>query len=442
MVLVRSTRIVLPEGIQPASIEVEDGRIVAIAPHDRPAAIDAGDKFILPGLVDTHVHINEPGRTEWEGFSTATRAAAAGGITTLVDMPLNSLPGTTTVENLRAKENAARGQCAVDYGLWGGVVENNENDILPLASAGVLGYKCFLVPPGVDGFTMVDRCQLERAMPRVAESGLALLVHAELPGPIEAAGANLHNWKSYATYLASRPDTAEVEAIRMMIELCRRYRCRVHIVHLSSTEALGDLRAARAESLPITVETCPHYLHFAAEDIADGAAAFKCAPPIRSRSNRDRLWEALRAGDIDLVATDHSPCPPTMKTRGDGSFQEAWGGIASLQIALPVMWTEARRRGFSIHNIARWMSEQPARLAGLQHRKGALQPGRDADLTIFDPDAGFRVDAARLQHRHPITPYDGEMLRGAVKMTFVRGHKVYDRGQFAGRPQGEQCFRA
>lgn len=263
-----------------------------------------------------------------------------------------------------------------------------------------------------------------------------------MPGPIEAAGANLHNWKSYATYLASRPDSAELEAIRMLIELSRRHRCRVHIVHLSSTEALADLRDARAEGLPITVETCPHYLHFAAEDIADGATAFKCAPPIRSGANRDRLWEALRAGDIDLVATDHSPCLPAMKTRGDGSFQEAWGGIASLQIALPVMWTEARRRGFSIHNIARWMSEQPARLAGLQHRKGAIQPGCDADLVIFDPDAGFRVDAAALQHRHPITPYDGEMLRGTVETTFVRGRKVYHRGQFATPPQGEQCFRA
>ncbi|HEY6392555.1 MAG TPA: allantoinase AllB [Bryobacteraceae bacterium] len=436
---IRSRRVVLPDGVRPASIEISDGRITAIGSF--PAVVDAGEKYILPGLIDTHVHINEPGRTEWEGFQTATRAAAAGGYTTLVDMPLNNLPETTTVENLRAKESAARGQCAVDYGFWGGVVADNQQHIGALAAAGVLGYKCFLVHPGIDGFTMVNRTHLEAAMPLVAKTGLPLLTHAELPGPIDEATNKLQHsdWKQYSTYLASRPDAAEVEAIRMMIGLSRRFGCRVHIVHLSSVEALPDLKAARAEGLPVTVETCPHYLHFDAEQIADGATLFKCAPPIRPRANRERLWQALNEGDIDLIATDHSPCLPEMKTRGDGSFREAWGGIASLQLALPVIWTEARRRTIPIEKIVRWMSEQPAKLAGLDHRKGAIKVGHDADLVIFDPDARSRVDPARLQHRHPITPYAGEMLQGAVETTILRGSKIYDSGTFPNEPNGEQC---
>jgi allantoinase len=450
VVLVRSRRIVFPSRIDAASLEIRDGKIVAIGPFDRATegaqVVDVGDKYILPGLVDTHVHINEPGRTEWEGFRTATRAAAAGGYTTLVDMPLNNLPETTTVPNLRLKQATACRQCTVDYGFWGGVVADNQEHVGALASAGVLGYKCFLVHPGIDGFTMVTHAQLEAAMPDVAASGLPLLVHAELPEPIEQATARLDaagcDWKRYSTYLASRPDAAEVEAIRLMIELSRKYRSRVHIVHLSSIEALSDLQAARAEGLPITVETCPHYLHFAAEDIADGATLYKCAPPLRTRANRERLWQALGNGDIDLIVTDHSPCLPEMKTRGDGSFLEAWGGIASLQLALPVIWTEARRRGFSINQVARWMGEQPAKLTSLDHKKGAILEGHDADLVVFNPDAEFQVDAARLEHRHPITPYAGEMLTGVVEMTFLRGEKIFDHGQFPDEPKGMQCFPA
>ena len=439
---IRSRRVVLPEGVQPASIEIRAGKIAAVESYGRASGIDAGDRFILPGLVDTHVHINEPGRTEWEGFRTATRAAAAGGYTTLVDMPLNNLPATTTVANLRAKESAARGQCLVDYGFWGGVVSGNLADIPELAEAGVLGYKCFLIHPGIDGFTMVNRSELEAAMPAVARTGLPLLTHAELAEPIQAASRDLRNWQRYSTYLASRPDAAEVLAIRLMIELCRKYQCPVHIVHLSSAEALPDLRAARGEGLPITVETCPHYLHFAAEEIPDGATAFKCAPPIRSRENRERLWQALRNGDIDLIATDHSPCLPDMKARGGGSFEQAWGGIASLQVALAAVWTSAKQRGVSIEQIARWMSGQPAELAGLSHRKGAIEVGYDADLVVFDPDAKQQVDATRLEHRHPITPYAGETLEGSVEMTIVRGEKIFERGWFAPEPKGEQCFRA
>ena len=440
----------LPGGVEPASIEIRNGRIAAIRSYETidgaEEVVEAGESFLLPGLIDTHVHINEPGRTEWEGFRTATRAAAAGGYTTLVDMPLNNLPATTTVENLRLKQSAACGQCAVDFGLWGGVVADNCDDIGPLAAAGVLGYKCFLVHPGIDGFTMVNRAALERAMPHVASSGLPLLVHAELPGPVDKAMARLkaagRDWKSYASYLESRPDAAEVDAIRFMIEMSRKYQARVHIVHLSSAEALPELQAARAEGLSITVETCPHYLHFAAEEIADGATLLKCAPPIRSRANRDRLWQALLEGDIDLVATDHSPCPPDMKRRGDGSFLEAWGGIASLQLALPVMWTDAQQRGASISGLMLWMNERPAKLAGIEHRKGGIREGCDADLVIFDPAKQFTVDAARLEHRHPITPYAGETLSGVVETTFVRGEKVYDRGKFVSEPRGVQCFRA
>ena len=449
MVLVRSRRVVFPGRVDAASLEIRDGKIVAIGPFDRATegaqVVDLGDKYILPGLVDTHVHINEPGRSEWEGFRTATRAAAAGGYTTLVDMPLNNLPETTTVPNLHLKQAAACRQCTVDYGFWGGVVADNQQHVGALASAGVLGYKCFLVHPGIDGFTMVTRAQLEAAMPEVAATGLPLLVHAELPEPIEQATARLNDarcdWKRYSTYLASRPDAAEVEAIRLMIGLSRKYRCRVHIVHLSSVEALPDLQAAREEGLPITVETCPHYLHFAAEDIADTATLCKCAPPVRTRANRERLWQALGNSDIDLIATDHSPCLPGMKAGGDGSFLEAWGGIASLQLALPLIWTEARRRGFSINQMARWMSEQPAKLASLDHQKGAIRVGHDADLVVFDPDATFKVDPGRLEHRHPITPYAGEMLTGAVEITFLRGEKVFDRRQFPGEPKGRQCFR-
>jgi allantoinase len=434
---IRSRNVVLPDSVRPASIEIRDGRIAAVEPYDRGADIDAGDDYILPGLVDTHVHINEPGRTDWEGFRSATRAAAAGGYTTLVDMPLNNLPATTTVENLRAKESAALGECMVDYAFWGGVVADNQEHIAALAEAGVRGFKCFLVHPGIDGFTMVDRRQLEAAMPAIADSGVPLLVHAELPGPIEAASEHLDNWQRYSTYLASRPDAAEVEAIRLMIELCRKYKCRVHIVHLSSVEALPDLITARAGGLPITVETCPHYLHFAAEEIPDGATLFKCAPPIRSHANRERLWRALIDGDIDLIATDHSPCLPEMKR---GNFLDAWGGIASLQLALSIVWTDAKQRGIPLEQLARWMSQQPANLAGLQNRKGAIGVGLDADFVVFGPDAKQTVDASRLQHRHPITPYAGETLEGIVRMTFVRGEKVYDRGWFADPPKGLPCY--
>jgi allantoinase len=426
-----SNRVVTPEGTRPAALLVEDGRIRAVCrrseiPSDA-IVHDCGNDAILPGLVDTHVHINQPGRTEWEGFRTATRAAAAGGYTTLVDMPLNCLPETTTVAALEAKRAAAQGECLVDWAPWGGAVADNQQHILPLARAGVRGYKCFLIYPGCEGFTMIDQQQLEAALPAIAETGLPLLVHAELAGPIDQAAPPLANadWRSYATYLASRPDEAELEAIRMMIRLCRQYRFRLHIVHLSTALALDDLRAARAEGLPITVETCPHYLHFAAEGIPDGATLFKCAPPIRSAQNHEALWHGLQRGDIDMVVTDHSPCPPEMKRADTGRFDLAWGGIASLSIALSIMHTECARRGLALDHLARWMSTTPASLAGLGGHAGTLEPGREASFVVFDTEAQFTVTPEGLHYRHPISAYMGETLRGRVKATYLRGEAVY-----------------
>ena len=442
-----SNRVVTAQGTRRAALLLEDGpegliRAVCAAgelPVDAEM-VDFGDRALLPGLVDTHVHINEPGRTKWEGFATATRAAAAGGYTTLVDMPLNCLPETTTVAALELKRAAAAGQCWVNWAAWGGAVADNQGDLLPLARAGVLGFKSFLIYPGCEGFAMIDREQLERALPAIAESGLPLLVHAELAGPIDAALAELADadWCKYSTYLASRPDEAELVAIRMMIELCRQYRFRLHIVHLGTAQALPELNAARAEGLPITVEACPHHLHFAAEDIADGATLLKCTPPIRRRGNREGLWQGLRTGAIDMVATDHSPCPVEMKRLDAGRFDLAWGGIASLSLALPVVWTDASTRGFGLRDIARWMSSAPAALGGLSARAGALEAGREANFVVFDPEAEFTVTAERLHYRHAVSPYMGETLKGGVAATYLRGEPVYRDGSFVAGARGRE----
>ncbi len=447
-----SNSVVTPEATRPGAILVEGEKIRAVVPPEQapsPAQSpdleihDFGDAAILPGLVDSHVHINEPGRTEWEGFATATRAAAAGGYTTLVDMPLNCLPATTTVAALDAKRRAAAGQCRIDWASWGGVVCDNQSDIEPLAAAGVPGFKCFLVHPGIDGFTMVNEQELRAALPHLARTGLPLLVHAELPGPVDSATERLAraDWRSYSTYLQSRPDEAELCAIRLLLVLCREYRFRLHIVHLATGRALPLLQAARAEGLGVSVETCPHYLHFAAEDIGDGATLHKCAPPIRSRENREELWRGLREGIIDLIATDHSPCPPAMKQLEEGNFRTAWGGISSLSVALPVVWTGASRRGFGLDDIARWISEQPARLAGFHERKGRIAEGYDADFVVFDPDAEFSVSAEQLHYRHPVSPYLGEKLRGRVEATYLRGQAVFSDGGFPGQLIGVEIRR-
>lgn len=442
-----SQRVVTPLAERPAAVLVEDGTILAVCNVDEmPADIpvrNVGNLALMPGLVDAHVHINEPGRTEWEGFETATRAAAAGGFTTIIDMPLNCLPETTNVAALEAKRAAAQGKCRVDWMPWGGAVDGNAADLKPLAAAGVPGYKCFLVYPGCDGFTSIDAANLEAAAPILAQTGLPLLVHAELQGPIDAALAKLPNpddlsWCSYETYLASRPDEAEYAAIAMLLDLCRRYRFRLHIVHLATTTAVEMLRAAKAEGLPLTVETCPHYLHLSSERIPDGATEFKCAPPIRSAANRELLWRALEVGIIDMVATDHSPCPPAMKRREDGRFNVAWGGIASLSTALPVMWTEASARGHSLRDIARWMSGAPASLAGVRQVAGGIERGKQASFFLFDPDAEFIVTEDILHYRHKVSPYLGERLRGRVRETIVRGATVYADGIFEGPSIGRE----
>ncbi len=439
-----SKRIVTPQGTREGALLVENGRIRAICRQSEiPADAtihDCGEDALLPGLVDTHVHINQPGRTEWEGFRTATRAAAAGGYTTLVDMPLNCLPETTTVDALEQKRRAAKGECFVDWAAWGGAVADNQQHLLPLARAGVLGFKCFLIYPGCDGFTMIDQQQLEAALPFIAESGLPLLVHAELAGPIDAAVERLRDadWRRYQTYLASRPDEAELQAIRLMIRLCRQYSFRLHIVHLSTASALPELANARAEGLPITVETCPHYLHFAAETIADGETLLKCAPPIRSQANQDALWRGLHDGIIDMIVTDHSPCPPEMKSEESGRFDLAWGGIASLSIALPVIYTECLRRKFTLNDLVRWMCASPAALAGLRHCAGILEAGRDASFVILDMETRFVVTPEILHYRHVVSPYMRESLTGLVKATYLRGELVYSDGSFTLAPSGRE----
>jgi allantoinase len=433
-----SSRVVTPEGVRPAAVIVERGRIHAVRePEDVPSAAllhSFGDLVLLPGLVDSHVHVNEPGRTEWEGFATATRAAAAGGYTTLVDMPLNCLPETTTVAALQAKRAAAVGQCRVDWVPWAGLTGQNQEHIAGLAAAGVAGFKCFLVDPGIEGLKLIKPQELEAASPALARSGLPLLVHAELAEYL-CPGGEKDDWGQYATWLRSRPDESELAAIRMLIGLCRKYRFHLHIVHVATATALDPLRQARAEGLPVTVETCPHYLHFVAEEIPDGGTLFKCAPPIRSRANREALWQGLREGIIDLIATDHSPCPPHMK---EGNFRSAWGGIASLSVAISVIWTEMATRGLPIQDLARWMSAQPAKLAGLEEHKGAIAEGYDADLVVFDPDAEFTLTTAELHYRHPVSPYLGERLHGRVQATFVRGVAVFKDGGFPGPPIGSE----
>jgi allantoinase len=431
--VLRSRRVVTPEGVRPAAVHVADGKIARVAEWTDVGSApleDVGELAVLPGIVDTHVHLNEPGRTEWEGFATATRAAAVGGVTTLVDMPLNSIPPTTTREAFAAKRAAAKGQCAVDVGFWGGVVPGNQRELAGLVADGVRGFKCFLVDSGVAEFGWVGEPELAPAMQILAGLGVPLLVHAELAGPIDAAAGALADAdpRAYATYLASRPPAAEEEAIRLVSRLCRATRARTHIVHHSAASALPLLREAKANGLPLSAETCPHYLHFAAERIPDGATAFKCAPPIRDEANREALWRALAEGVLELVASDHSPCSPNLKAMEQGDFMAAWGGVAGLQLALPVVWTEASARGFSLGDVVRWMCERTAALAGLSATKGAIAVGRDADLVVFAADERATITPERVQHRHKVTPYAGETLRGVVHATYLRGTKVAERG--------------
>jgi allantoinase len=442
-----SRQIVTPQGIRSGALLVEGERIHSVvAAEEIPpnaAREDFGNLALLPGLVDSHVHSNEPGRTSWGGFETVTNAAAAGGYTMLVDMPLNCIPATTNVAALALKRSAAQGKCRVDWAAWGGVVQGNQNDLEPLAEAGARGFKCFLVHPGIEEFTMVSETDLHAALPHLAQTRLPLLVHAELLEPIHLATKPLcdQDWTRYSTYLHSRPEEAELAAIGLMLSLCRKYKFPLHIVHLSAASALPMLHAARQEGINVTVETCPHYLHLEAEGIKNGATECKCAPPIRDRNNRGRLWQGLREGIIDMVVTDHSPCPQAMKKLSEGNFQTAWGGIASISMALPVMWTEAQSRGFSLLDIARWMAAKPARLAGAEGRKGALASGYDADLVLLDPEAEFTVTSDRLHQGQVVSPYLGERLKGVVRRTYLRGKEIFREGEFSGEAWGRE-FRA
>lgn len=425
--VLRSRRVMTPDGPRAASVSVADGRIVAIGPYDTPdpdgaRVEDLGDDVLLPGLVDTHVHVNDPGRTAWEGFGPATRAAAAGGVTTLVDMPLNSIPPTTTVPALEVKRAVARRSAHVDIGFWGGAVPGNAPDLRPLHDAGVLGFKAFLLPSGVDEFPPLAPDQLRTALREIAGFGGLLIVHAEDARLIDDAPPP--TGPRYTDFLASRPRAAENEAIAGLIALAHELDARVHVLHLSSADALPLIADARRKGVRITVETCPHFLTLTAEEVPDGATEFKCCPPIREAANQDALWAGLAAGEIDCVVSDHSPCTADLKV---DDFGRAWGGISSLQLGLPAVWTAARRRGHTLHDVARWMSTGPAALVGLD-RKGAIEVGRDADFAVLAPDETFTVDPAALHHRNQVTAYAGRTLYGVVRSTWLRGRKIADHG--------------
>jgi allantoinase len=422
----RAARAVTPAGERPCEVGVRDGRIVAVEPPsvglNALEVVELGpDEVLLPGLVDSHVHVNDPGRTEWEGFASATRAAAAGGVTTVIDMPLNSIPPTVDVAALEVKRKTASGQCHVDVGFWGGAVPGNLSDLRGLHDAGVFGFKCFLLHSGVDEFGHLEPAELAAAVRELRTFDGLMIVHAEDPHAIDEAPPA--QGRRYTDFLASRPRHAEDTAIAQVIELARATGCRVHVLHLSSSDALPLLAAARRDGVAITVETCPHYLTFTAEEIADGATQFKCCPPIREAGNRDALWDGLRSGLIDCVVSDHSPCTPELKRPDVGDFGAAWGGVASLQLGLPAVWTEARRRGFTLADVVTWMAQQPAELAGLR-TKGRIAPGCDADLVVFAPDAQFVVEPSALHHRNPVTPYAGRTLDGVVRGAWLRGGRI------------------
>jgi allantoinase len=431
--VIRSQRLLVDGRLEPGCLHITGGSITAVAPVDDVSqdcpVFDAGNDVVMPGLVDTHVHVNEPGRTEWEGFASATKAAAAGGVTTLFDMPLNSIPATTTLAALRVKREAARNRISVNVGLIAGVVPGNAGELAALHAAGVRLFKCFLVPSGVDEFAHVGEADLREALPILANLDATLLVHAELPEHIVAVPQG--DPRSYATYIASRPDRAETEAVALVIRLAEEFKARVHIVHLSSADSLPLITAARRRGVRITAETCPHYLVFSAEEIADGATDLKCAPPIRDSTTRDALWRALVNSEIALVASDHSPCPPAMKDLERGDFLQAWGGIASLQLGLPATWHEARKRDLTVAQLAEWMSTAPARLARLENSKSRLAAGYDADIVIWSPESSVVVDEMALYHRHPLTPYRHRTLTGEVRATYVGGVQVYLNGRVA-----------
>jgi allantoinase len=446
MHFIRSHRVLTPRGLLSASLHVNGERLERVTDWaDVPQGAkvhDVGSLVVMAGIVDSHVHVNEPGRTGWEGFDTATRAAAAGGVTSIVDMPLNSIPATTSVAALLTKAEALSGHGFVDVGLWGGVVPGNTAQLEAMVKEGALGFKCFMVDSGVDEFGWVDREQLLEAMTALGKTKAPLLVHAELAGPLDEAKKQLdaeplQNLASYRRYLRSRPKAAEDQAIELLVELCGKTRARTHVVHLSSADSLSTIRRARDAGLPFTAETTPHYLRLFEEEIPDGHTEYKCAPPIREKLNREALWRGLEDGTLSMVVTDHSPCTPELKRFESGDFEHAWGGIASLQLGLPVVWTEARARGVALSQLSVWLSAAPARLAGLHKRKGVLAEGADADLVVWDPDASFTVTPDLLRFRHKVTPYLGQTLFGVVHETWLRGRQIFGAEGLAEKPGGQ-----
>jgi allantoinase len=456
--VVRSRRVVTSQDVRPAAIHIHNGRVIGVlAFDDVPQGCpldDAADAVVMPGIVDTHVHVHESARDDGDGFEVVTRAAATGGVTTIVDLPGGGSRPLTTVAALDAKRAAAAGHCFVDVGFWGGVVPGNARDLAPLFDAGVLGFACVLLPLPFAEFPPVSESDLQTVMPGLTRIGARLLVHAELAGPIEQAVARQRSerrWteripglsrasRRYATYLETHPKAAENEAVSLLIQLCRTHQTRTHILHVSSSDTLAPLFHARSARVPITAETCPHYLSLVAEDVPNGATGFKCAPPIRERENREFLWAALAGGLIQMVVSDHSAAPPETK-RDAGNFFTAWSGIASIQLSLSVMWTGACSRGYTLDHIARWMCGGPAQFAGLSN-KGRIEPGYDADLIVFDSDAEFTVDARSVDSRHLPTPYAGRTLRGVIRRTYLRGTKIFCRdNNLAVQPSGRLLMR-
>jgi len=438
---IASQRVLTLEGEKPAAILIKGEKILDVVsieniPENCPTE-EMGNNMIMPGLVDAHVHINEPGRTDWEGFETATKAAAAGGITTIVDMPLNCIPVTTTVDALNQKIIATKDQLWIDCGFYGGLIPDNIQDLESLADAGVLGFKAFLSPSGIDEFPNISEKHLREALHILAKKGIPVLVHAELENGATSSEEN----KTYKYFQESRPKSWENNAIKLLIQLCREFNVHIHIVHLSSADILPEIAQTRKDGFPLTVETCPHYLHFSSERISDGDTRFKCAPPIWNGENRENLWAGLEEGIINFITSDHSPCTPELKNLEAGNFEKAWGGISSIQFALPVIWTECKQRGYSLEQLINWMSKQPAKFVGVDDLKGQISPGFDADLVCWNPDKKYIIKKEAIHHKNKLTPYEGESLYGVVNATFLRGQKVYENGQFLGKSKGKIIFK-
>lgn len=439
--VVAGERVVTPEGVRPAAVLVSDGRIAGVVNRDEvpegAPGFDAGGLAVMPGLVDSHVHVNEPGRTEWEGFESATKSALAGGVTTIVDMPLHSIPPTTSVQAFEFKWEAAQGQVYCDAAFWGGLIPGNAGQLERMAEDGICGFKCRFAPAAVEDFPPVGSEELRAAAAALRRARTPLLFDAELP-PSEAAAAELEeDPRRYERYLASRPASLEAGGVALAAAFCRETRLPVHICNLSTADALPEIEAAKAEGLPLTVETCPHYLTFAGEEVDDGRTDFKCIPPIRRAADREGLWRGLVSGAIDMVVSDHNPCVPSLKLLQEGDFGRAWGGVSSLQIAFPALWAQARRRGHGLELLALWCAQRPAALARLSQRKGRLAKGLDADIVVWDADCEFTLQPQMLRHRHKVTPYLGKKLRGMPSAVFLRGKKVFDNGAFLGGAQGE-----